>query len=378
MAQNTDTNKAPVSQRYIGRFAQISIYFGKFLRMFIYQNDWKVLPIAAVIAGLVGMVIKGSFNITREGTLMGSLAVACVCLWNGCFNSIQVICRERPIVKREHHSGMYISSYVLAHLLFQAIICVLQSVITIYILKAMGVKFPDSGLVMDFFEAEFFITLFVVTFSADMMSLFISSLVHTTTAAMTLMPFILIFQLIFSGGMFAIPQNLKPICNFTISNYGIRTIASEMHYNEQPVITGWNTLYNMRNTEINFTTTVDQVLQLINRQDNELTLKLNQKEISDDYTVSDLIEAVMELPDYGSAGDREIPIRFTINDLINLVGPQKAMELVTEKTSGSGAISEYVSTEENVKKSWTKLMIIAAGFTVLTMVSLSIVDKDKR
>ena len=36
--------------RYRGRINQIFIYLGKLLRMFLYQNDWKVLPMAAMVA----------------------------------------------------------------------------------------------------------------------------------------------------------------------------------------------------------------------------------------------------------------------------------------------------------------------------------------
>ena len=43
--------------RHRGRGSQILIYLGKQFRFFINESDWKVLPMAAVIAGLVGMVI---------------------------------------------------------------------------------------------------------------------------------------------------------------------------------------------------------------------------------------------------------------------------------------------------------------------------------
>ena len=108
--------------RYRGRVNQIFIYLGKLLRMFLYQNDWKVLPMAAMVAGLVGLVIRRRFFYTMEGTMMSALAVTCVCIWNGCFNSIQVICRERDIIKREHRSGMHISSYILSHMIYQAML----------------------------------------------------------------------------------------------------------------------------------------------------------------------------------------------------------------------------------------------------------------
>ncbi len=116
----SDMNSRQFKALHRGRGAQVWIYLGKLLRMFVYQSDWKVLPMAALIAGLVGMVIRKKMFLNMEGTIMGSFALVCVCIWNGCFNSIQVICRERDGVKREHRSGMHISSYICAHMLYQA------------------------------------------------------------------------------------------------------------------------------------------------------------------------------------------------------------------------------------------------------------------
>ncbi|MBO5497642.1 MAG: hypothetical protein J5967_09590, partial [Oscillospiraceae bacterium] len=117
MAEKTkETTSRKLTVRYSGRIEQVGIYFKKFLRMFLYQSDWKVLPMSALIAGLVGMVMNASLFQTMEGTMMGAFALVMVCIWNGCFNSIQVICRERDVIKREHRSGMHISSYIAAHM----------------------------------------------------------------------------------------------------------------------------------------------------------------------------------------------------------------------------------------------------------------------
>ena len=53
---NVNNSARHMTIRHRGRGAQVWIYLGKMLRMFVYQNDWKVLPMAALIAGLVGMV----------------------------------------------------------------------------------------------------------------------------------------------------------------------------------------------------------------------------------------------------------------------------------------------------------------------------------
>ena len=88
---NAASQAHKVRIRRRGRLEQIRIYLGKFIRMFIYQSDWKVMPMAMVIAAVVGMVVKNTMFRNMENTLLGAFAMSCVCIWNGCFNSIQVV-----------------------------------------------------------------------------------------------------------------------------------------------------------------------------------------------------------------------------------------------------------------------------------------------
>ncbi len=171
--------------RHSDRLEQVKIYTGKLFRMFVFQNDWKLLPMAAIIAGAVAFVTGKNMFKTMEGTAVGALALTCICLWNGFFNSIQVICRERPIIKREHRAGLHISAYIFAHIIYQAFLCVLQSVITLGVCMAAKMAFPSEGFLTDWFLRDMGITLFLITFTADMLSLLISSFVKNTTAAMT-------------------------------------------------------------------------------------------------------------------------------------------------------------------------------------------------
>lgn len=171
--------------QYCGRAAQVGIYYRKFLRMFVYQSDWKVLPIGAIIAALVMLVVGHNMFITQEGTNYGAFALTCACIWNGVFNSIQVVCRERDIIKREHRAGMFISSYILAHMLYQLLLCVLQSCVTLIICWIVGVRFPETGVITSSGVLDFGIIILLITYTADIMGLMVSSLVKSTTTAMT-------------------------------------------------------------------------------------------------------------------------------------------------------------------------------------------------
>ena len=157
--------------KHKGRFAQTRIYFGKFLRMFVYQNDWKALPQGAIIAAIVAFVVGTNMFVIQEGTINGAFALTCGCIWNGFFNSIQVICRERDIIKREHRAGLHMSAYIAAHMLYQFLICAAQTVVTLIICILAKVQFPAEGLVTRWSMLDLGITLLLITFAADMLAL---------------------------------------------------------------------------------------------------------------------------------------------------------------------------------------------------------------
>ena len=224
------------ARKYLERPGQVIIYLGKLFRICIHEHSWKVLPMAAVVAFIVASVCENVF-VNMEGTEVGALAFACVCIWNGFFNSIQSICKERPIIKREHRAGMHISSYMIANMIYQAVLCFLQTIIQIYIYRLCGIKYPTYGLITGSFVIDFGITLFLISYSADMLALMVSCIVKSTTVAMTVVPFLLIIQLIFSGVAFQLNGVTDQISQATISRWGIRTICTVADHNSMPSVT---------------------------------------------------------------------------------------------------------------------------------------------
>jgi len=251
--------------KYCGRVSQIGIYFRKFLRMFVYQSDWKVLPISAVIVALVTLVVGKNMFLTQEGTTFGTFALTCVCIWNGVFNSIQVVCRERDIVKREHRAGMHVTSYIIAHMLYQLIICLLQTGVTLLVCWIVGIKFPAAGVITSLGVVDFGIAVLVVTYSSDAIGLMISCLVKTTTTAMTVMPFLLIYQLIFSGGFFDLGSAdfLKVT---TISHWGMDSMCTISRFNDLPMVTLWNTVVRFKDVDIGGVQPLQSVVAMVEDQ----------------------------------------------------------------------------------------------------------------
>ncbi len=315
------TENASQKLRYRGRLSQIGIYFAKFLRMFVYQSDWKVIPIGAAIAALVTLVIGRNLFYTQEGTANGTFALVCVCIWNGFFNSIQVVCRERDIVKREHRSGMHISSYIIAHMLYQLILCLLQTLITLLICNIVGIKFPKAGVITKWGELDIGITFLLVTYAADVMALMVSCIVKTTTTAMTVVPFLLIYQLLFSGNMFQL-GGADVLKVTTVSHWGINSLCSVGRYNDLPMVTLWNTLVKFKDVPIN-----------------------GQKP---------LLEILVNMEKNGMRED------FLLWSGQNNVNPA------------------YDSISANVLPSWGILVLMTVIFAVIAVIALKCIDRDKR
>ena len=210
----------------LSRTGQIRVYLGKCFRIFKYERQWKNFISTGVIIILVCMVTGEGMFQNYEDTRTGMFAVVSACIWVGLFNSIQSICRERAIIKREYRTGLSISSYIFAHAIFELFQCTIQAFIILVILLVRNFNhLPPEGLILPM-PVDLYITLFLVTFASDMIALLISSTVKNENSAMTVMPFILIIQLVMSGVVFELQGVPKLISYLTISRWGVNASCS--------------------------------------------------------------------------------------------------------------------------------------------------------
>ena len=294
------------------RFKQVGIYVGKHFRLFKNEKGWKMLIFAAVIALTVSCVLGGGVFKYDLDTTSGFFAIVSACIWIGIFNSIQAICKERAIIKREHRTGLHISAYVVSHLIYQGILCFLEAILMIGI-SAIFLRYPSYSLLGSAY-IEFFITYFLLIFTADALGLAISSIVKTPSVAMTIMPFVLIIQLVFAGVIFSLTGPVKYVANATISKWGLNAACISADYN---------------NLESAKKTQMKRELLKISR-DNGLNIG------------SDDIDKIMD-------------------------------EYYEEEE-----VSEYGYSLGNLAKQWGILLAHCAVYSAISIVSLEFIDRDKR
>lgn len=170
------------------------------------------------------------FNATQTGLFM----LVCVAIFVGICNSIQEICKERNILKREYMTNLNLSSYVISKLVVQAVVCAVQMVVVVGIFAVFvrGKMLPDSGVLFSNMWLEYYITMFLLAFAADTMSLVISSLVKTSATANTFIPIILIVQIVFSGVLFDMKGVMDAFSKLMISKWGIAALAASSGLND--------------------------------------------------------------------------------------------------------------------------------------------------
>ena len=216
------------------RFKQIAIYFGKCRRAFINEKGWKNLISTFIISILIIMVIPDEMMTSYGATRNGCFAMICACIWIGVFNSIQSICRERDILKREHRSGLHMSSYVAAHMIYELCMSLAEAFIVTLVFSTGTDTSQISSITGMPVMFEFFITFFLLIFSSDALGIMISSIVRTPNSAMTVMPFVLIIELVMCGYIFELEGLTDAISNLTVSKWAMYAMCAVADVNSMP------------------------------------------------------------------------------------------------------------------------------------------------
>lgn len=213
-------------------FKQTNVYFKKVTRIALREKAWKFIVFAAIIALIVGLVVSEDMFSNFERTKSGFFTLASACIWLGIFNSIQSICKEHDIIRSEYRQGMNLASYISANVLWQMVLCFVQAIL-IYgvciVFKFFG-EDVGKGVVTSAY-VEYFITIFLLIFGSAVMGMMVSSISGNPTTAMTIMPFVLILQLIMCGVLFELTGFSETVANITYSKWGMSAFASTADLN---------------------------------------------------------------------------------------------------------------------------------------------------
>ena len=133
-------------------------------------------------------------------------------------------------------AGARLRCYTASRAVLQFFLCVVQSAILtlsyIGVSKIYDNELPEEGVIWGNPLPEFFVSILLLMYAADMMGLLISCLVKKEEAANVLAPYILIVQLIFSGILFTMEGLADKLSYVMISRWGMEALGSIARLND--------------------------------------------------------------------------------------------------------------------------------------------------
>ena len=210
-------SSVPISQ-------QVPVYFRKFVRIYSRESAWKYVLFSGIIALIIGAICSGDGKGLRVDFGSSVFIAVSGCIWLGIFNTIQSVCKEHDIINSEYRQGMNLGAYVIAHVLYQMVLCFIQSTLMFVILLCFNFfRDINSGNVF-----AIYCLLYLLTFCSAILGLMISCIVSTPNTAMTVMPFLLIIQLLLGGYPFYFEKGTIAdiIGCLTFSRWGVRGVGS--------------------------------------------------------------------------------------------------------------------------------------------------------
>lgn len=207
-------------------FKQTAILAARYLNLICNDRARLMLMlIEPVLMGLILYVCKPE-NAYESYVDTKNLLFTYVCcaIWIGIFNSVQEVCKERAILKREYMANLRLSAYICSKFEVQSLLCLVQSLL-LFGVFAVFVGLPEEGIFMDTPAPEMLLTTYLTILSAACMGLAVSSVANNPDRAMTLSPFLLVIQLVFAGIIFALDGVVELVSNVTISRWSISALG---------------------------------------------------------------------------------------------------------------------------------------------------------
>jgi len=210
---------------------QLSVLCKRYMHLLF--NDKRRLALillqAPLLAILISFVANGKQFEQYEITKSLLFALSCSGFWIGMLNSIQEVCKERNILRREYMTGLRLDAYILSKILVLGVICAIQSFLVVTTF-ALLIGLPSKSIFLIPY-IELLITVFLTSLSAASMGIFVSSLFKNADRAMTVAPLLLMPQILFSGLIFSLSGATETLSWITICRWSMEGLGTTANLN---------------------------------------------------------------------------------------------------------------------------------------------------
>ena len=224
----TEISAAKRTPGFFSQLVTLSIRYAKLM-----VNDVGRFALMLGQAPLLAILIRivaadGVFEVC-EDTKFCLFAISCAAFWVGIFDSIQEICKETSVFRRESDGGMKLSAYIASKVIVLGALCFLQTILLVSVLIiTMGM--PANPL----FSApiELVVSTYLTVLSAMCLGLLVSALFRNPAAALAVAPLLIMPQILFSGIAFELNDVTEKISYAINCRWAIEALGTTADLND--------------------------------------------------------------------------------------------------------------------------------------------------
>lgn len=211
-------------------FKQLRVLSSRYLRLIV--NDTSRLTLlflqAPILAALIAWVTGDNAFELFENTRSSLFALSCAAFWVGILNSIQEICKETEIFKREYEGGVRIESYIASKVVVLSALSIFQSALITIVYCWMIPLTHSDGWTLPF---QIFIAVSLITLSAMALGLAVSALFTNPDRAIAMAPLLIMPQILFSGIVVELKGAIDTISKVIFCRWGMQALGASADVN---------------------------------------------------------------------------------------------------------------------------------------------------
>jgi ABC-type multidrug transport system ATPase subunit len=194
-------------------------------------SDKKTVGLAAMQSLMVGValtIVFGSVDARspKQSPLLFFLGVSC--FWYGCNNAAKEIAKERPIYRLERDVNLSVISYVLSKMALLTVVG-LGQVVLLFLIVSAYTGIPGTA-------GSQFGAMSIAMLAGTATGLLISAVSSTTDQASTLIPIVLIPQILLAGVIVELPSLADFLAHTMVSGFWIyKAMASILSHDHHEV-----------------------------------------------------------------------------------------------------------------------------------------------
>jgi hypothetical protein len=212
---------------------QLAILTTRYLELL--KNDPVNLSILLLQAPLIAVLLvffteKDIFINTNgiDGATRSPLFLMVIAaIWFGNINAVREIVKEAPIYRRERAMHLGVIPYVFSKVIVLGVLCLLQSLVLLAVIGWKG-GYPAQGVMWPPF-LELYISLALTALGGLVIGLAVSALAPNADRALSLVPLIMLPEIIFSGAVFRLTGVLGAIANIMSARWGLAGLGGTLH-----------------------------------------------------------------------------------------------------------------------------------------------------